>query len=203
MKKYVLMLSALFVTLGSLFAQDGYQVGDYARDFSLNSIEGKQVSLSDFSDAKGFIVVFTCNTCPYAKMYEQRVKDLQKDYAGKGYPVIAINPNCPERSPGDAMAEMQARAQEKDFNFVYLQDESQEIAKAYGATNTPHTYVLKKEAPGKFRVAYIGAIDNNYKDASKADVKYVREAIDALEAGRKVPTTSSKAIGCTIKWKIS
>jgi peroxiredoxin len=203
MKKSVYIVLALLLLHSPLVAQKGYQVGDYARDFSLQGVDGKTTSLSDYEDAKGFIVVFTCNTCPYAKMYEKRIKSLQQDYAGKGYPVVAINPNCPERSPGDDMEAMKARAADKKFDFAYLQDETQEVAAAYGATNTPHTYILQKEAPGRYRVAYIGAIDNNYKDASKADVKYVRRAIEALLSGQKVPETSTKAIGCTIKWRQS
>ncbi|MEK6482341.1 thioredoxin family protein [Catalinimonas sp. 4WD22] len=206
MKRYVALFSilALIFTISAYTTkEDGYKVGDYATDFALQGVDGKKVSLSDYEKAKGFIVVFTCNTCPYAKMYEQRIIQLHKDYADKGYPVVAINPNCPERSPGDAMSEMKKRAEDKGYGFAYLQDETQNITKAYGATNTPHVYVLDKESNGKLKVAYIGAIDNNYKDADKADVHYVQDAVDALMEGKKVPETNTKAIGCTIKWKMS
>ena len=205
MKTYTTLFSALILILllSAFSSEQGYEVGDYARDFSLSGIDGKQVSLKDYANAEGFIVVFTCNTCPYAKMYEQRIINLHETYAAKGYPVIAINPNSPERSPGDSMEEMQQRAADKGFKFAYLQDKSQDVTKAYGATNTPQVFILDKEASDKFRVAYIGTIDNNYRDANKADVHYVRNAVDALIEGKKVPETKTKAIGCTIKWKLS
>lgn len=206
MKRYVAFFSilALVLTISANTAkEEGYKVGDYATDFTLEGVNGKKVSLSDYDNAEGFIVVFTCNTCPYAKMYEQRIIQLHKDYADKGYPVVAINPNCPERSPGDSMSEMKKRAVDKGYGFAYLQDETQEITKAYGATNTPHVYVLNKESNDKLKVAYIGTIDNNYKDADKANVHYVQDAVEALMEGNKVPEASTKAIGCTIKWKMS
>ena len=196
-------LSVLLLAAMTFKTQEGYKVGDYARDFSLEGVDGKEVSLADYQDAKGYIVVFTCNTCPYAKMYEERIKQLHQTYADQGYPVVAINPNCPVRSPGDSMEKMKERAEEKDFSFAYLQDETQEITKTYGATNTPQVYVLQKEAPSKYKVAYIGAIDNNYRDANKADQHYVRSAVDALLNDKPVPEKSTKAIGCTIKWKMS
>lgn len=205
MKTHMKLFSTMLIILllSAFTGQQGYQVGDYATDFDLKGVDGQTVSLSDYEDAAGFILVFTCNTCPYAKMYEERIKALHATYADKGFPVVAINPNCPERSPGDSMAKMKERAEEKEFTFAYLQDETQEITKAYGATNTPHVYILDKEGKDKYRVAYIGAIDNNYRDADKADVHYVRDAVDALLQDKKVPETSTKAIGCTIKWKMS
>ena len=180
----------------------GYSVGDEARDFSLKNVDGKMVSLSDYEKASGFIVIFTCNTCPYSKLYEDRIIELDNSYASKGYPVIAINPNDPVRQPGDSFDEMKKRASEKDFPFPYIFDETQEIARAYGATRTPHVYILKKEG-GKNIVKYIGAIDNNSSDASLADVKYVEDALDQVMSNKKVSTDFTKAIGCTIKWKQS
>lgn len=122
------------------------------------------------------------------------------DYAAKGYPVIAINPNDAEKQPEDSFENMQKRAREKGFPFPYLQDESQEITRTYGATRTPHVYLLNKSREG-YRVEYIGAIDINHKDADLADKKYVREALDQLIAGMKPKTNFTKAIGCTIKWR--
>ena len=203
---FILLSASVLLVAATAFistSTDGYQVGDYAQDFSLMGVDGKKVSLSDYNNAEGFIVIFTCNTCPYAKMYEQRIKALHNSYAEKGYPVIAINPNCPERSPGDSMDKMKERAQEKEFGFAYLQDETQNVTKAYGATNTPHTYVLKKESPSKYKVIYIGAIDNNYRDASKANKHYVRNAVESLLQGKTPKEKSTKAIGCSIKWKMS
>ena len=204
MKSHVILFSILMLITGisaNTAKQQGYKVGDYATDFELEGVDGKKVSLSDYKDAEGYIVMFTCNTCPYAKMYEQRIINLHKAFVDKGYPVVAINPNCPERSPGDSMSEMKKRAAEKGFGFAYLQDVSQETTKAYGATNTPQVFLLDKEANGKLKVAYIGTIDNNYKDATKANVHYVQDAVNALIEGKKVPEANTKAIGCTIKWK--
>lgn len=204
MKSHVILFSILMLITGisaNTAKQQAYKVGDYATDFELEGVDGKKVSLSDYKDAEGYIVIFTCNTCPYAKMYEQRIINLHKAFVDKGYPVVAINPNCPERSPGDSMSEMKKRAAEKGFGFAYLQDVSQETTKAYGATNTPQVFLLDKEANGKLKVAYIGTIDNNYKDATKANVHYVQDAVNALIEGKKVPEANTKAIGCTIKWK--
>lgn len=206
MKRYLSLIAPLILFIfvyAQPLHQEGYIVGDYATDFSLEGVDGQMVSLKDYKNAKGFILVFTCNTCPYAKMYEQRIIDLHKKFDQKGFPVVAINPNCPERSPGDAMSEMKQRAEDKNFPFAYLQDKSQETTKAYGATNTPHVYILNKEQAGKLKVAYIGTIDNNYKDASKANVHYVEDAVNALLEKQIVPESKTKAIGCSIKWKMS
>lgn len=177
----------------------GYKVGDKATDFKLKNIDGKMVSLSDYTDAKGFIVTFTCNHCPYAVMYEDRLIDLHNRYAEKGYPVIAINPNDPEVQPKDGFPEMQTRAKEKGFPFVYLMDEGQKVYPQYGATKTPHIFLLNKELV----VEYIGAIDDNARDASAVKVKYVENAISALEKGSKPDPDFTKAIGCSVKCKKS
>lgn len=178
----------------------GYGIGDYAADFKLPNIDGKMISMSDYKDAKGFIVVFTCNTCPYAKAYESRIIDLDKQYAGKGFPVIAINPNDVNQQPGDTMEEMKKRAKSKGYSFPYLRDDSQKVAKAFGATKTPHVYVLNKEASGKYKVEFIGAIDDSPNDPSDVSETYVEDAIGALLDGKKPTVTEKRAIGCTIKW---
>jgi len=179
---------------------DGYEVGDLVKDFSLKNIDGEMTSLSSFEDAKGFIVVFTCNTCPFSKMYEQRIEDLNKKYASKGYPVVAINSNDVSKKPGDSYDEMVKLAKQNSYSFPYLHDESQEIATMYGATKTPHVYVLKKENAA-LKVEYIGAIDNNAREAKAADTFYVESAVDNLIKGKEVSPNFTKAIGCTIKWK--
>ncbi|MFD2513074.1 thioredoxin family protein [Pontibacter locisalis] len=182
-------------------SNDGYQVGDTARDFKLKNVNGKMVSMADYKDAKGFIVTFTCNTCPYSVAYEDRIIDLHKKYAPKGYPVIAINPNDVNVSPKDSYVDMQQRAKEKNFPFAYLHDESQEITKAYGATRTPHLYIVQKQKDGKFKVAYIGTIDDNSRAPEKVEKKYAEAALDELVSGKAVSQPTTKAIGCTIKWK--
>ncbi len=176
----------------------GYKVGDIATDFNLKNIDGKMVSLSNFKEAKGFIVIFTCNTCPYAVAYEDRIEELNKKYASKGYPVVAIMPNNTDVKPGDNMEAMQARAKAKGFTFPYLMDEGQKIYPQYGATKTPHVYVLQKTSKGN-QVKYIGAIDDNYQDASAVNTKYVESAVDALLAGKEIKEKETRAIGCSIK----
>jgi len=178
----------------------GYGIGDYASDFSLPDINGKRVSLADFKDAKGYLVIFTCNTCPYAIAYEDRIIALDKKYKTKGVPVIAINPNDPDLQPADDIQHMKKRATEKGFTFPYLVDEKQEIFPQYGATKTPHVYLLEKTEQGNV-VRYIGTIDDNYSDASSVKTKYVENAIDAMLSGGEIPLTTTRAIGCSIKWR--
>lgn len=194
-----LLLTAAIVMPLSGIAQ-GYKVGDKATDFSLKNTDGKYVSLKNFSKAKGYIVVFTCNHCPYAKAYEDRIIALDVQFKDRGYPVIAINPNDPEVQKDDSYAAMQQRAKEKNFTFPYLLDEGQKIYPQYGAVRTPHVFVLEKTKEGNI-VRYIGAIDDNYKNAQEVSQKYVEEAVQALLTGKSVPTTETKAIGCSIKIK--
>lgn len=178
--------------------RSGYKVGDVATDFSLKNIDEKNVSLKDMEDAKGYIVIFTCNHCPYAQAYEERIVALDKKYKDQGYPVVAINPNNPEKAKDDSFEKMQERAAEKGFTFPYLLDEGQKIYPQYGATKTPHVYILEKTDEGNV-VRYIGAIDDNYEDSSAVTKKYVEDAVDALLAGKEVPVKETKAIGCSIK----
>ena len=199
MKKTLPLLALCFLLLSSFILRPlatGYNVGDKAADFKLKNIDGKMVSLADNKAAKGYIVVFTCNTCPFAKAYESRIVDLNTKYAPLGYPVVAINPNDPAVAPGDSYADMQ----KKKYAFPYLVDENQQVAKAFGATRTPHLYVLTKKGTD-FVVSYIGAIDDNSEDAKLAKTKYVENAMTEILAGKPATTNSTKAIGCTIKWK--
>ena len=194
---YSLLLFISFLFTNSTTYQ-GYDIGDLATDFKLENIDGKFVSLSDFKDAKGFIVVFTCNTCPYAVLYEDRIEALNKKYAIQGYPVIAIMPNNVETKPGDSMESMRKRALSKGFTFPYLMDVGQKIYPLYGATKTPHVYVLESTSSGPI-VRYIGGIDDNYKDASLVKTNYVEEAIESLKNGVAIKQTKTQAIGCSIK----
>jgi len=198
--KKILMAMAAFFLLASFTPEAGYKVGDKAADFKLKNVDGKMVSLADSKDAKGFIVVFTCNHCPFAKKYEGRVIALDKKYRALGYPVVAINPNDPKAEPEDSYENMQKRSKEKGFTFPYVYDETQATARTFGATRTPHVYVLAKEG-NDLVVKYIGAIDDNTDDEKAVKEKYVENAVDALLGGKTVANTSTKAIGCTIKWK--
>lgn len=197
--KKLMIFAVLAVFSASVYGQ-GYEPGDEARDFRLKNVDDSMVSMADFPDAKGFIVIFTTNHCPYAVAYEDRIIALDEQFKGKGYPVIAINPNDPVAYPADSFENMKVRAEEKGFTFPYLFDETQEIARSYGATRTPHIYLVGKES-GKLIVKYIGAIDDNYQNASAVKEKYVASAIASLEAGEPVDPTETKAIGCSIKWK--
>ena len=199
MKKPLSLLALCFVLLSSFMLRplaDGYKVGDKATDFKLKNIDGNMVSLADNQAAKGYIVVFTCNTCPFAKAYESRIIDLNTRYAPLGYPVVAINPNDPAVAPGDSYAAMQT----KKYAFPYLVDESQQVARTFGATRTPHLYVLTRQG-SDFVVSYIGAIDDNSEDAKLVKTKYVENALTEILAGKPATTNSTKAVGCGIKWK--
>lgn len=191
-------LFALFVGVLMSFTNPiGYKVGDKATDFKLKSVDNKMYSMADYKDAKGFIVVFTCNHCPFAVKYEDRIIDLAKKYKSKGYFLLAINPNDPAAQPDDSFEKMQVRAKEKKFTFPYLFDEGQKIYPQYGATKTPHVFLLDKN----LIVKYIGAIDDNVEDASEVKEKYLENAIAALEKGEEPTPNTTKAIGCSIKVK--
>lgn len=189
------MLAAMAFTTGG---PSGYVVGDTAQDFNLKNIDNKLVSLAGIPDAKGYIVVFTCNHCPYAQAYEDRIIQLHKQFAPLGYPVVAINSNDPNRAPEDSFEKMQERAKEHKYPFVYLYDETQEVAKAFGAMRTPHVYVLDNQKV----VRYIGAIDDNSENAAEAKEKYVESAVNALRNNQEVTVKETRAIGCGIKWKV-
>ena len=201
MKKTIVIMMSAFLLFASFKPEAGVKVGDKAADFKLKNVDGKIISLSsNYKDAKGVIVVFTCNHCPFAKKYEDRVIALDKKYKGLGYPVVAINPNDPVKESEDSYENMQKRASEKKYSFPYLFDETQATALSYGATRTPHIFILQK-AGADFVVKYIGAIDDNSDDAAAVKEKYAENAVDALLAGKPIATTNTKAIGCTIKWK--
>lgn len=194
MMTFAMALSAVLL-LGA-----GVTPGDNAINFSLKNVDGTTVSLSDYSDQKGVILVFTCNPCPFANAYEQRIIQLHKTYAGQGFPVVAINPNDDQVSPEDTFDKMKAKATEKGFPFPYLKDVTQEVYKAYGATRTPHVFLLENQG-GKFKVAYIGAIDDNAMDAASVSQRYLEKAIGAVISNSKPNPATTKAIGCSIKTK--
>ena len=195
--KRIGFFALLMGVLMSFTNPTGYKVGDKATDFKLKSVDNKMYSMADYKDAKGFIVVFTCNHCPFAVKYEDRIIDLAKKYKSKGYILLAINPNDPAAQPEDSFELMQKRAKEKKFTFPYLFDEGQKIYPQYGATKTPHVFLLDKNLV----VKYIGAIDDNVEDASQVKEKYLENAIAALEKGQEPTPNTTKAIGCSIKVK--
>lgn len=200
-----LTLIALVVVVSAFAANvvvqktgSGYGIGDIASDFYLRNVDNKMVSLKDYENAKGFIIVFTCNTCPFSIANEDRIIALDKKYKKLGYPVIAINPNDPHLKPGDSFKAMQQRAREKGFTFPYLLDDGQTVYPKYGATKTPHTYLLHK-IENHTIVKYIGAIDNNSRSPEAVTERYLEDALNALLEGRTIKVTETKAIGCSIK----
>ena len=198
MKKLTILFTA-FLLFSAFKNEAGYKVGDKAADFKLKNIDEKMLALSDYKDAKGIIVVFTCNHCPVSKKYENRLVALDKKYKTMAYPVLAINSNDPKKEPQDTYENMQKRAKEKGFTFPYLYDETQETARAFGASRTPQVFILQNLS-GTFVVKYIGAIDDN-GDEKEVKEKYVENAVDALIAGKPVSPSFTKSIGCTIKWR--
>jgi len=180
----------------------GIKVGDKAPAFNLKGVDGKMYSFENVKDAdgntpKGYVVTFTCNTCPYAVAYEDRLIELHNTTAALGYPLIAIQPNDPELKEGDNFENMQQRATDKGFPFVYLMDEGQKIYPAYGARYTPEVYLVDSD----LILRYHGAIDDNAQDADEVTVNYVEKAIEAINNGMNPDPADVKAIGCTIKTK--
>jgi peroxiredoxin len=177
-----------------------YKIGEEVKDFSLKSINGKIYSLASFPSARGFIVVFTSNYCPFSKSYEDRLVAIDRKYTLKSYPVITINPNDADAYEEDKLENIQARAKEKGFVFPILRDEKQVVAKAFGALRMPHVFVVKKEGL-KYVLKYSGAIDDNPQDASGITKNYLEEAVQSLLENKPIITEQTKPIGCAIRWK--
>ena len=173
------------------------RIGDSAPGFRLPGVDGKDYGPEDFEDKKVVIVMFSCNHCPYVKAYETRFVELLSDYEDEGVVLIAINPNDDRRYPEDSFENMKIRAKERGFNFPYVRDESQEVARAYRAERTPEVFVFDE----KRILRYHGRIDDNVYEPDQVRQRYLRDAIDAILKGRKVPLEETEPVGCTIKWK--
>ena len=171
-------------------------IGSKAPEFNLEATDGKFYSLNSFGKKKAFIVVFSCNHCPYVQAYEERIKQIQKDYSAE-LQVAAINSNDDVKYPDDSFDEMKKRAAEKEFNFPYMHDADQSIAKAFGATHTPEVFLFDAEQ----KLVFHGKIDDNWQDENSVHSKYLRTAIDELLAGEPISVPETFTIGCTIKWK--
>jgi len=195
--KKILFIAATIVAFAftvSKTENKGYQIGDVATDFNLKGTDDQMHSLASIKDVKGYVVIFTCNHCPFSVAYEDRIIALQKKYGPKGFPVIAINPNDDVAYPSDSFENMKIRAKEKGFNFPYLYDSEQKIYPQYGATKTPHVFLLDQDR----KVKYIGAIDDS-TEPEKVEQTYLSDAIEALLKGREPNPNYTKAIGCSIK----
>jgi peroxiredoxin len=184
----------------------GLQVGDVAPAFTLKNYDGKMVSLRDIKDAngntpKGYIVTFTCNTCPYAVMYEDRIQEMHKKMSVMGYPVVAVMPNDTDIKPGDSLDKMAERVKEKGFTFKYLMDENQDVFPLYGASRTPEVFLLTPNDKGQLVLRYTGAIDDNAQNADAVTVNYVEKAVKSIMSNVEPNPSKVKAIGCSIKVK--
>jgi peroxiredoxin len=199
MKKYISIM-LIFTAFFSQAQSNTLKAGEAAPDFKLKNVDNKEISFASYPDAKGFIVVFTCNTCPYAIGYEQRILELDKKFRPQGYPVIAINPNDPEASPADTFELMQEHAKEKNYTFPYLFDAGQVVTDQYGAKRTPHLFIVSKTKKGAV-VEYTGAIDNDPEGNKEDKIKYVEDVIASLKNNQKPKLTVTKEIGCTVKRK--
>jgi peroxiredoxin len=173
------------------------RIRDKAILFSLIGVDGKNHSFAEYSGKNALAIIFSCNHCPYVRAWEDRMVQIQADYDVKGVQLIAINANDASKYPDDSFEKMKERAREKHFNFPYLHDESQQVARAYGAERTPEVFLFDKA--GTLR--YHGVIDDNYDDPTGVKVKFLRDALDAILGGKAPITTETKPVGCTIKWK--
>lgn len=172
-------------------------IGSKAPEFNLKGVDGKHYSLDSFAGKEALIIIFSCNHCPYVQAYEDRIIKIQEDYAGKGVAVIAINPNDDKGYPEDSFENMKRRAEEKGFNFPYLRDEDQSVAKAFDATHTPEIFLFDKER----KLVFHGKIDDNWQEPDKVVNHYLRNALDELLAGKEISVPETFTIGCTIKWR--
>jgi peroxiredoxin len=175
---------------------DGFEIGDRAPGLELPDTEGTRHSLADAEGAPATVVFWTCNHCPYALAWHDRLVDAGRDYADRGVRFLAVNSNDAERYPADSYEAMRDRVAGEEWPFPYLHDESQEVARAWGAKVTPHLFVLDSE----HRLRYAGAPDPDYQDPSREAV-WLREALDALLAGEEVARAETKPVGCSVKWK--
>ena len=178
-------------------ATNNLKIGSQAPDFNLPSVDGKNYSLNSFKDYNALIVIFSCNHCPYVQAYEDRIKQIQKDYKTEGVSVVAINSNEDINYPDDSFESMKKRASEKKFNFPYLRDDDQSVARAYDATHTPEIFLFDKQR----KLAFHGKIDDNWQEPGKVQNHYLKNALDELLEGKEISVPETFTIGCTIKWK--
>ncbi len=193
-----LFLLVVMTSISTFFTPSkdlGYGVGDTMADFEGKNVDGTIIHTASYAKAKGFVIVFTCNTCPYAQKYEARINELAKKLDDQTWPLIAINSNDKDMSPGDSYEKMQSRAKSNGYTFPYIYDESQSILRAFGASKTPHFYVLDANK----KIKYIGALDDNAEDAKLVSKHYVADAVQAIEKNQDPNPSFTKAIGCGIK----
>jgi peroxiredoxin len=168
-----------------------------AADVKMKGVDGRDVSILDVKGEKGTLVVFTCNHCPWVKAWETRIVELGNAWQSKGIGVVAINSNDPAAYPDDSYEEMQKRAKDRGMRFPYVVDATSEVARAFGASHTPQTFLFGKDGT----LAYKGAVDDNAKEPDKVKARYLADALEAVAAGKEPPLRESKALGCSIKFR--
>ena len=181
------------------------KLGQQAQSFQLPGVDGRVYSLNDFSGAKVLVIVFMCNHCPYVIATRSRINQLAKDYAAQGVSFVGISSNDAERYPSDGFEEMKTLAQKEGFAFPYLYDETQEVAKAYGAVCTPEFYAYSPESVNnqdrKWILKYLGRLDDSWKDEKAVTRRELAEALDQILKGENPSADQKPALGCSIKWK--
>lgn len=192
----IVLVCILAISMTSI-STETYQVGDVVSDFALKGVDDQTLGLEEYMGNGGVILVFTCNTCPYAQLYEDRLIDLHNTFVSLGFPVMAINPNDPISKPGDGFEQMKKRASDKSFPFPYLFDAEQIVFPKFGATRTPEIFLLDANR----MLRYTGAIDDNPQNAGSVQKAYVRSAIEAIQNGQDPEPAKTKAVGCGIKVK--
>ncbi len=198
MKRTLGLLAILLVLASGLLGKElELGAGIPLADYKMKDIGGEQLSLGEIADSNGLVVIFSCNTCPWVFAWEDRYVELATKYMPKGIGFVAVNPNEAYRKKGDSLADMRARAKEQGYNFYYTLDKDSRLARVFGATRTPHVFIFNSEG----KLVYRGAIDDNAKEPEKVEEAYLADALDASLAGEPVKTASTKALGCTIKFK--
>ncbi len=171
-------------------------LGAAAPPFDLPGVDGRNHALDDYAVAPALAVIWSCNHCPYVQAWEGRMIELQRDYGARGVRLVAISSNDAERYPADSFEAMQERARERGFNFDYLYDGDQAVARAYGPERTPEVFLFD----GDRRLVYHGAIDDSY-DEERVSRHHLRDALDAVLAGREPAEAETPPVGCTVKWR--
>ncbi|MBR9830853.1 thioredoxin family protein [bacterium] len=195
--KNTILAALLLVGMSGFTLYESLQIGAKApmTTLKMKDTNGKMISLNDVKKENGLLVMFTCNTCPFVKAWEDRYTKIQKTAADKGIGVILVNSNEGKRENDDSIEAMKKHAAEKGFTAPYVVDADSKLANAFGAATTPHVYLFNKE----FKLAYVGAIDDNYKSAGDADKHYLMDAINNMVAGKSINPSETKALGCSIK----
>ena len=172
-------------------------IGSKIPNFNSIGIDGKTYSLESFKDNKGLIIIFSCNHCPYVQAYEGRIKAIQSEYKDKGITIVAINSNDDVNYPDDSFENMKKRAAEQNFNFIYVRDEDQSVARNFDATHTPEIFLFDENR----KLVYSGKIDDNWQEPEKVVNHYLRNALNEMLDENEISVPETYSIGCTIKWK--